>query len=85
MTPHEREKLASLFLKLKKANRVYQVATEEQRGRLLENCQPIFDQLRTLGVEQAFAETLVICGKDFVDTLDSQVDLKEQAGVAIFG
>lgn len=65
----QKEELRDFFIKLKKYHRVYQVATEDQRGRLLAALEPTFLTGEKLGVERTFSETLVTSGKDFVDSL----------------
>jgi len=54
---------------LKKAHDAYQVVDEEKKGRLLEACKPIINRLVDGGMDVIFVETLLIGGKDFVDSL----------------
>jgi len=65
----QKEEIRDFFIKLKKYHHVYQVATEEQRGRLLDVLQSTFMAGEQLGVDRTFSETLVTSGKDFVDSL----------------
>jgi len=65
----KRERVADLLLKLKKMNRTYQVCNEEQRGRLLSASEGLLNSLVAEGFERSFVETLLICGKEFLDTL----------------
>jgi hypothetical protein len=58
-----------LLIELKKRNRFYQVSNEEQRGRLLELSEPLIRKLIAVGFEEIFVRTLLIGGKDFVDSL----------------
>ena len=71
-----KEGLKILFLKLKKINSVYAVASEEQKGKLLAASEKTFIELEELGVDKVFSESLVVSGKAFVDSLfDSRVDV----------
>lgn len=67
----ERKKeIVELLIRLKKIHDVYMVANEEQRGRLLDACQGSFDKLDNLtGMPRVFWETLVVGGKDFLESL----------------
>lgn len=65
----KRQRVAELLLRLKKLNRAYQLATEEQRGRLLSASEGLFKELVAEGFERSFVETLLICGKEFLVTL----------------
>lgn len=67
---NNKEKIVNLLIRLKKVSHVYQIANEEQRGKLLNACQGIFDELDSLtGEPKIFWETLVIGGKDFLESL----------------
>ncbi|MDD4026987.1 MAG: hypothetical protein PHO75_02245 [Candidatus Shapirobacteria bacterium] len=83
----KQEKITNLLLRVKKINQVYKVATEEQRGRLLESSKFIVDQLVDFGYERVFVETLLIGGKDFVNSFFSEERDLDVYGVAklIFG
>lgn len=78
----KQEKISNLFFRVKKINEVYNSknTTEEQRGMLLENSQFIFDQLEQFGYERSFVETLLISGKDFVDSF-----FAEERDLDLFG
>lgn len=66
-----KKEISELLIRLNKVNRIYKVANEEQRGRLLDSCQETFKKLDVLtGMPLTFFETLVIGGKDFVESLD---------------
>lgn len=54
---------------LKKAHDIYQVVDEERKGRLLDACRPIIKRLEWEGLDPVFSETLIISGKDFIDSL----------------
>jgi len=54
---------------LKKVHDVYVTVDEEKKGRLLEACSPIINRLVGRGMDRAFVETLVVSGKDFIDSL----------------
>jgi len=54
---------------LKKAHDAYRVVDEEKRGRLLEACKPIINRLVDGGMDVVFVETLLIGGKDFLESL----------------
>lgn len=64
----EKEKLIEALTKLKKAHDIYVKATEDQRGRLLASCQFLIDRLVGFGYDRVFVETLLIGGKDFLDS-----------------
>ena len=78
----KQEKISNLFFKIKKINQYYNLkeTTEDQRGQLLENSQFIFDQLEQFGYERSFVETLLISGKDFVDSF-----FAEERDLDLFG
>lgn len=57
------------LIRLKKLSRVYPLCNEEQRGRLLSASEPLILELVRLGYERPFVETLLMCGKEFLDTL----------------
>lgn len=73
MMETEKQKLVEALVKLKKVHDVYVKATEEQRGRLLISCQFLIDRLVSFGYDRVFVETLLIGGKDFLDTWDATV------------
>lgn len=54
---------------LKKVHDVYQTVDEERRGRLLVACEPIIQRLVDGGLERPFVETLVVSGRDFLESL----------------
>lgn len=60
------EEIKKLLSILKGANKVYQNCDNDQRIRLMEKCQWIFDRLQTLGAAPGFCEALVIYGKEFL-------------------
>lgn len=64
-------KLVDLLLRLKKIHRVYQVANEEQRGRLLALVEKgeVMDGLLKQGFTQDEVIGILIGGKDFIDSL----------------
>lgn len=68
MMETEKQKLVETLVKLKKVHDVYVKATEDQRGRLLISCQFLIDRLTAFGYDRVFVETLLIGGKDFLDT-----------------
>jgi hypothetical protein len=66
-----KKEITELLIRLKKVHALYQVANEEQRGKLLEACQKTFDKLDVLtGLPRTFFETLTIGGKDFLESLN---------------
>ena len=70
MEEEKRTKVMELLLRLKKLNRVYQLCeTEDQRGRLLSASVGLQKDLVAEGYEKSFVETLLICGKEFLETL----------------
>ena len=70
----QRELVVDLLIRLKKLSRCYQLATEEQRGRLLSASQGLFDKLVAQGFEREFVETLMISGKDFLESFYKDKD-----------
>lgn len=83
----KQEKIGNLLLRLKKINKVYLVATEEQRGMLLENSQFILDELVEFGFDRVFIETLLVGGEDFVESFFKEERDSDIYGIAklIFG
>lgn len=71
MEEEKKSRIAELLIRLKKLNKAYQLATEEQRGRLLSASEGLLSELVRLGYERVFVETLLICGKEFLDHLYS--------------
>ena len=65
----EKQEVRDLFISLKRVSDLYRRSNEVQRGRLLQACQKLFDNGEELGMERVCLETLVIGGKDFVDSL----------------
>lgn len=57
---------------LKKAHDVYQKVDEESRGKLLLACEPIIQRMVGSGMERTFVETLLMGGKDFLDSLEKE-------------
>lgn len=74
-----KEKLINLLTKLKKINHFYQISDEERRGKLIENSQFIIDDLVGMGYERVFIETLLVGGKDFLDSFYKEN--KEELGL----
>ena len=54
---------------LKRASEIYPLVDEEKRERLLNACYPIIDRLVGEVGDRVFLETLVVGGKDFLDSL----------------
>lgn len=78
------ERLKDLLLKLKRVSGVYPKASEEQKEKLFNACSNIFDELVGYGYKREFLESLVIGGKDFLESL-GEVDLTtEQSAQLIF-
>lgn len=75
-----------LLISLKRVHTVYQKANEEQRGRLLAASEKLFSKLEAQGFERSFLETLVISGKDFIDSLygEGGEEATENDGQIIF-
>lgn len=65
----ENKELFELFLSFKKVHDIYEKANEEQRGRLLTACAKLFNRGEKMGLDRVWMETLVIGGKDFIDSL----------------
>lgn len=63
------QKIAEDLKMLKKVHDVYLVVDEEKKGRLLDACKPIINRLVAGGMDRIFVETLVVSGKDFIDSL----------------
>jgi hypothetical protein len=88
----EKNKTVEMLLKLKKINAVYQLATEEQRGRLIDASQKLLSELEAVGFERSYLETLLVSGKDFIDSLMASGEVKkldneycEASATLIFG
>lgn len=64
-----KDKITFLFNKIKTGHQYYVAGDNDYRIRLATAFEPIFQELETLGVERAFSETLLIAGKEFVDSL----------------
>ena len=75
MTEQQKERLKDLLIRLKKVNKVFNKATEEQRGKLLEAIEPTIVELLTFGYKREFLESLVIGGEDFLESLGPTPDL----------
>ena len=75
MKEEKMKKITDLLIRLKKISEVYRVATYEQQGRLLKNSQFIIDDLIGMGYKREFVETLLIGGKDFLESLFGEGDL----------
>ncbi len=85
MTQQERDKMIKLLIKLKKINGVYAVANEEQRDRLFNACTKIIDELVAFGFDRVYVETLLIAGKEFLDSLEKSGKLEDmEMGEVIF-
>lgn len=65
----EIEGVRDLLLSLKKLHDLYGKSSEEQRGRLLAACEKLFTKGEALGMDRVWMETLIISGKDFIDSL----------------
>lgn len=63
------KELRDLLIRLKKVHRVYVVATEDQKRRLFDASQHLIDQITSFGFDKTFVETLLIGGKDFLESL----------------
>lgn len=64
-----KDKITFLFNKIKTGHQYYVAGDNDYRIRLAKALEPVFIELETLGVERAFSETLLIAGKEFVDSL----------------
>ena len=73
----ENGEVVKLLLKLKKINKVYQVCNEDQKGRLIEASQKLIGELVAVGFEYSFVEALLVSGKEFVDSLGSNGEVKK--------
>lgn len=71
----KKERLKDLLIRLKKVNKVFNKATEEQRGKLLEAIEPTIVELLEFGYKREFLESLVIGGEDFLNSLGETPDL----------
>ena len=63
------EELRDILIRLKKISQIYRIANEGQRGRLLELSQPLMRKLEGFGYEKEFVESLLIGGKDFIESI----------------
>lgn len=73
-----KEKIVTALTKLKKASQVYQKATEEQRGRLINACEPLFVELVNCGYDRVFVESLLVSGKEFLDSFHKETEGTEK-------
>lgn len=71
------KELCELLTRLKKVHTVYQIANEDQRGRLLDASQNLISQITSFGFDKTFVETLLVGGKDFLESL--YTDPKQEA------
>lgn len=70
------EKVGKLFGQLRKVNYYYQIVDEEKKGILLENSKFIINQLSEFGYDEDFLVSLIIGGKDFVEScIENNIDL----------
>jgi len=67
---NKNDEVKQLLISLKRVSDLYRKANENQRGRLLQACQKLFDRGEGLGVDRVWLETLVVSGKDFLDSLE---------------
>lgn len=81
------------FEKIKKAHDIFVKVGDQKQRAIVEAYQPIFDKLEELGVDRTFSESLLIWGKEFVDSLrkkklkiDQQqfLDIPSAPGATIF-
>lgn len=75
-----------LLMRLKKISDVYRVANEQQKERLFTASQKTIEGLIRLGFEREFVETLLIGGRDFLQSLyeDGSDVASEQDAELIF-
>jgi len=68
----QKEKIKNYFEKIKKAHDVYVNCSSEKQSEILKAYSVIFDRLEELGVQRAFSESLLIWGKEFVDSFKEE-------------
>lgn len=68
----QKQKIKTLFEKLKEANEVYVKCSVEKQNQLISAFQPIFDQLEVLGVDQGFSIGLLMGGREFLQSVIDQ-------------
>lgn len=64
-----KDKITFLFNKIKTGHQYYVAGDNDYRIRLAKALEPVFVELETLGVKRVFSETLLISGKEFLDSL----------------
>lgn len=72
------EKIKTFFEKLKEAHEVYVKCSVEKQNQLISAFQPIFDQLKVLGVDQGFSVGLLMGGREFLDSIKPKEEKHEQ-------
>lgn len=83
------ERIKQIFQKIKEGHRYYEHGDNAYRIRLSEAFEPFFTELETLGVARHFSESLLIWGKEFVDSVVLESRDRKEATIedaeAIFG
>ncbi len=83
------ERIKQIFQKLKEGHRYYEHGDNAYRIKLTDACEPLFTELETLGVARHFSESLLIWGKEFVDSVVLESRDRKEATIedaeAIFG
>ena len=72
MKKEKRKEIFNVLTRIKKVSRVYQIVNEEQRGRLLENCDFLIRKLIDVGYRKEFVVGLIVGGDGFADSLFSR-------------
>lgn len=70
MEETKKDKLIELLIRLKRVHKVYCKASEDTKGKLLEAIEPTIEELIDNGYTREFLETLIIGGKDFLESLE---------------
>lgn len=77
----QREQIKSYFEKLKKGHDILVKVSEPKKKQIVEAYSVIFDKLEELGVDRTFSESLLIWGKEFVDSLRKKKLKNDQDGL----
>ena len=64
-----KDKITFLFNKIKKAHDIYVKVSNDKQIKIIEAFDFIFKDLETMGVSRSFSESLLMYGKEFVDSL----------------
>lgn len=67
-----KDKITFLFNKIKKAHDIYVRVSNEKKIKIMDAFDFIFKDLETMGVSRSFSESLLMYGKEFVDSVKNE-------------